>query len=74
MSINTGGRHNQGEQGSEGAVYIPHVDSADSLFLGALSAEHPKSKTTAKQPGRAKVVTELQLTAEPLCFTNTLQP
>ena len=60
-----GGQRNQGAQGSEDAVSFPSDNSAHSLFLGTLSTEHPKGKTTAEQPGRSKVMTKIQLTADP---------
>ena len=60
-----GGQYNQGAQDSEHAVSLPSDDSSHSLFLGTLSAEHPKGKTTVEQPGRSKVMTKIQLTADP---------
>ena len=60
-----GGQHNKSEQGSEDAVNFPRDDSTQSLFLGTLSAEHPKGKTTAEQHDRSKVMKNIQLTAYP---------
>ena len=60
-----GGHHNQGEQGSEDPVNFPIDDATHGFFLGALSAEQPKSTPTAEQIGRSKVMTKIQLTAEP---------
>lgn len=60
-----GGQHNQGEQGSVDLINLPSDDSAHSFFLGTLSAERRKSKITAEQIGRSKVMTKIQLTAEP---------
>lgn len=60
-----GGHHNQGEQGSEDPVNFPIDDATHGFFLGALSAEQPKNTPTAEQIGRSKVMTKIQLTAEP---------
>ena len=54
-----GGQNNQGEKGSEDAVNFPRDESAHSLFLGTLSAEQPKGKTTVEQPGRSKVMKKI---------------
>ena len=62
----------QGEQGSEDAVNFPREDSANSLFLGTLSAEHPKGKTTVGQSGWSKVMT--RFSSQQIHFTNTPQP
>lgn len=60
-----GGQYNQGEHGSEDPVNFPRDDSAHSLFSVSLSTKHPKGKTAREQPGRSKVMTKIQLTADP---------
>ena len=61
-----GGQHNQSAQGSKDAVNFPSYDSAHNLFLGTLTAEHPKGKTIAELPSQSKVMTKIQFTADPL--------